>query len=81
MADLQFRLAPKQFQLSLRCSVHSQAKSQSLQLNLIYNKLRYNAENIQFSIGYIKELLRSESDKLRPLHNREVFMPEVVNKD
>ena len=42
--DLQSRLASKQFQLSLRCGIHSQAKSLSLQLNLItkqiYNQLR-----------------------------------------
>ena len=42
--DLQPRLASKQFQLSLRCGIHSQAKFLSLQLNLItkqiYNQLR-----------------------------------------
>ena len=29
------------------------------------------------SISDIKELLRSELDKLRPLHNREVSIPEL----
>lgn len=82
--DLQPQLATKQFQLSLRCGIHSQAKSLSLQLNIItkhiYNQLRQNAEDIQMSIGDIKDLLRSELDKLRQTNAKEVVTPKIIGQ-
>ena len=68
--DLQSKLGKREFQLSLRCGIRTQAKFLSFQLfnqtQLIYASIRDNSTSKHISTEEIKESLKLELDKSRP---------------
>jgi len=66
--DLQPLLGQRQFQLSLRCGIFSQAKCLSQQLyhhtQKIYAQIRHNSDQLGLTLQQIKHKLRVELDKL-----------------